>query len=64
MSLHSFLHKVDHIKRNNYYLKVDVALLITPKLKSACECIVDVRRKIKELKFLGGGVLHHECGHH
>ena len=38
VSLASFLHKTDHIKRNNYYMKVDVDLLIMPKLKSACKC--------------------------
>lgn len=53
--LASFLHEADHIKRNNYYLKGDVDFLITPKLKSACECTVNVRRKIKEWEFFGGG---------
>lgn len=53
VSLHSFLHKVDNIKRSNYNLKANVALLITPKLKSGYECIVGVRRKIKESEFLG-----------
>lgn len=52
--LHSFLCKTDHIKRDNYYLKLDVAFLITPKLKSLCEWIIDTGRKMKESDFYQG----------
>lgn len=52
--LHSYLCKTHHIKRNNYSLKLEVAFLITSKLKSLCEWIVDSGGKIKESDFYRG----------
>lgn len=46
--LHSFLCKTDHIKRDNYSLKLDVAFLITSKLKSVCEWTENSGGKMKD----------------
>lgn len=51
MHLYSFLCKTDHIKRDNYSLKLDVAFLITSKLKSSCEWRVDSGGKMKQSDF-------------
>lgn len=49
-----YLCKIYYIKRNNYFLKLEVVFLIIFKLKFLCEWIVDSGGKIKELDFYRG----------